>query len=265
MNNLILEAAEKSKSISDRRFIKDNDGKKIKDEARATEKLMHLHGTINRCLRSFINNKYAIISYGEPCEKIVGKCELNGYELELSGFYKNKRVDIAVSTRKLETQLTPTGRISKNQIYKDYPMACILSKAVFANMSQNMTNYFDLMRGETSNLRKMGHIVGQLLIVANHPIYYNDNGVIKHTETFDCDAIIRYLKLYNEDPLVEMERPDAMCLIVVDIDNNGKMSTTLPKMLGFDLIEDAKDIEQYLELSDFNRFLMEFSQYVNKK
>jgi hypothetical protein len=253
---LILEGARLCNEISCRRLIGDG-----KDEARGTDKLIPIHGAINRTLRSAINPNFHIVSLGEQFAISPTEAFQDGNELTISGFYNPKRVDIAIANRIIKTKTTSTGRKGK-ELYEYEPIAAVFSKLLFANVSQNVGNYFDGMRGETSNVRKQKRPVGQIVLIKNRPKYFTKDKTIQREETFDKKYLERYIKLHSEDPDQEMERPNAMYVVILDEDDDGKLSKTSLQDLGFDAIKDKEMIEQYLKMSDYEIFLQEFSTSV---
>jgi hypothetical protein len=248
--NTLLDAIKQAKQIHDKRL---NGGK---DEARGTGPSKIIHGWFAKELYSRLmekNSSLKVLAKGFPFEQGEGKLlDPEGWELAFPAAYLGKkRSDIAIAYQK--RRITPTGRVSREFCYE--PVSAMLSKCVHQNYSQNGPNYFQSQIAETTCIRRAGFPVGTIFCVDHKPSYYNKKGEFKKTETFGRDQVIMYLDLFNKDPSVVIERPNAMLLYVFDFDSDGNAIKTKPEDLGFDPRIDAELISQYEKLSDINNFL----------
>jgi hypothetical protein len=260
----IAKAAKQSKDISDRRFDKNlgigYSSLEYRDEGRSTKKLYPIHGAISACLSEHLSQNLFPISYGYPYEKNPGDINEGGYELKLTGPFTSKKVDIAIASREIHPY-TKAGRLAKKPTYKYNPVGCIFSKILWANVSQNKGNYSDNFRGDTSNLRRAGYIVGQFAIIAHHPIYHYKDGSIGRKETVRGKDLQRYLTLDCAD-IKDYERPEEICIIIVDIDEHNNISKSDVDTLEF---ETQSDKDHYLEISNIDRFVTGIAKRCNAK
>jgi hypothetical protein len=248
MNNIeekLLHAVGESNKIISGRFLSGH-----KDMARGTLKLEPLHGCIGNELQSRVDNLIAVAK-GIPFEESDSTTIESGKELECSAAYiGSKRVDIALAKR--TKNITPTGRPAKKYSYD--PVACILSKCVFANYSQNSFNYFQNQLAETLCIRKNGCPVGTIFLINHTPSYHDKHGNLVKKETFGRNEVIKYDSLFQENPLEKDHRSNAMLLLVFDLDASGNALRTSVQDLGFDSQRDAEIISRYQELSNVDKF-----------
>lgn len=228
--NNIYYGAEDSFRISNKRFNILHG----KDEARSTSKLKPIHGKIAREFRKVLPSAFTIHSYGFPNNK--GK-EINFLLPYCNG---SKNVDIGIS-------------------YKYKSIGAILFRQCYCNLSQNEGNYYNSFAGDTSALRRAGYAVGQLSLFASNPKYYKRDGSVKKIELFAFKNLSSYNELFNRDPISDFERPDNMCVSIVDIDydNYNTFTPALPGNIG---CQSNKEQNDYNKLSNITRFLTEFSQ-----
>ncbi len=100
-------------------MLKESFLKYLETGSRSNEKLKILHGYINQIMSSILSNDFIIhsINTAEPSK-----------EKSISSIYMDKKVDITITKRNQDQEITKCG---------------IAIKFVMSNYSQNSNNYFE--------------------------------------------------------------------------------------------------------------------------
>ena len=86
-----------------------------------------------------------------------------------------------------------------------------------SNYKQNSGNYFDLMLGETANIRSAGQKYFQVLIIPEKLPYFDKNGKITKWEIIDKHHLEKYIKLSQDNKKQFYHTPDKTLLCIVHI------------------------------------------------
>lgn len=167
--------------------------------SRSTQKLKPLHGAIATDLARMLGADYKIKSQGYE----------EGREAQINGRYVNKNVDVTI-------------------LHNDEPVAGVSIKFIMENFSQNAMNYFEIMLGETANIRSNGVPYFQVIILFDSIPHYkykkdknnNHRLIIDHWERFSADNAERYVKLSQDNPELYKHTPDKTLIIIVHISEN---------------------------------------------
>jgi hypothetical protein len=231
MNNLILKSIDQSNQIYSR------SGKK--KQARSTDKLIPVHG----CVASVMNTRQdKIFSLGHKNKskknrRILGKLYPQGIESHMYGFLFDKKVDIAIESE--------DGKIKKAILVK-MPQSCY---------AKNKNNSIEHLIGENYNLRKKDNIIGQLHILPRKIPVLDKKGKTKNIEEITAKDIDPFIEIYKL-PINDCVRPNFICLMIVDRDENNNLFLVSAEQLG---ITDIEKIEIYNKISNFELFIGEFN------
>ena len=134
---------------------------------RSPEKIVPIHGCIARMIADKLDSRYKIVSKGYEGNK----------EYRISGLYYNKDMDIVV-------------------LCDNKPVGAIGFKFITSNYSQNSNNIFELMVGETVNIKTVGVKVMQVIILKRKTPYYSSRHkrFIK-MESISDNNLSKYMKL----------------------------------------------------------------------
>lgn len=167
--------------------VKKSFEKYLETSARSNEKLKILHGEIAEDIRKRLKDSYKVHSLNVNNDK----------EVEMSGRYMDKKVDIAVT-------------------HNEEVIAAIALKFIMSNYSQNSNNYFENMLGETANIRSSGKPYFQILIMPSKIPYFKKDGTISHYEKITRHNLSKYIKLSHDDTDIYMHTPNKTLLYIVD-------------------------------------------------
>ncbi|MDA7991241.1 MAG: hypothetical protein MPK30_09135 [Gammaproteobacteria bacterium] len=124
----------------------------------------------------------------------------SGREKIIAGKYYDKRVDVSISKK--------GGK----------PLAVISIKFVDSNFKQNANNYFELLMGETANIRRAGVRVGHLMVLPAEIPYKNKAGETLCIEKIRDADLQKYVKLSGDAN--HPHRPDAIGIGIVSLHKN---------------------------------------------
>lgn len=162
--------------------------KYLETGSRSNEKLKILHGAIATDLKERLGNDYVVHSLGYNDNK----------EVEMSGRYMNKKVDIAVEIG--------------NEV-----KAAIALKFIMRNYSQNSNNYFENMLGETANIRAAGRPYFQIIIIPSKVPYFDRKGKIKKIEKITFHNLSKYIMLSRDNINDYMHTPNKTLIYLINI------------------------------------------------
>ena len=111
------------------------------------------------------------------------------------------------------------------------------------------------MIGENYNLRKKDNIIGQLHILPRKIPVLDKKGKTKNIEEITAKDIDPFIEIYKL-PINDCVRPNFICLMIVDRDENNNLFLVSAEQLG---ITDIEKIEIYNKISNFELFIGEFN------
>lgn len=165
------------------------------DSTRSTEKTKPIHHFLANVLKDIFGSdcdihynseNYAInpkIVY-QKNYRTKKKGELKGEafkELNVSGKYYNKNIDIAITNSE------------KKVVF------CLGVKFVTSNYDQNSNNYFEGMIGETINIQSKDIPYAHLIIFRSYTPYYKKYKKYERTEEIDFNKLKKYVELDKDD------------------------------------------------------------------
>lgn len=156
--------------------------------SRSNAKLKILHSSISTDLISLLGPQYVVKSLN------IG----DGKEGTIKGRYINKNVDIVI--------------LNNNKV-----IAGIGVKFVMQNYSQNSNNYFEIMLGETANIRSENIPYFQIFVIPEKMPYYKSNGQLDKWEEFSLHNSKKYLKLSQDNIDIFLHTPNKTLLYVIKL------------------------------------------------
>ncbi len=202
----------------------------------STGKLKVLHGAIAQDLHEKLGNDYIVHSLGYE----------DGKEMNVPGYYMNKKVDIAVE---------------KNDEF----IGAVGVKFAMQNYIQNSNNYFENMLGETANIRMSGKPYYQIFILSLKAPYYKDSGEFVKFENISQHYIEKYIKLSGENSGKLAHVPDKILFYFVDFSNYPKNISNKEEYNNFYLNPDNYDITTNNAIYNFgsNVIYNDYETFVN--
>ena len=210
--------------------------------SRSNEKLKILHGAIANDIQQKLGENYEISSLGFKKDK----------EIEMTGRYMNKKVDIG---------------IKKNE----EAIAGIALKYIMRNYSQNTNNYFENMLGETANIRTAGKPYFQIIIIPSKVPYFNKEGEITKVEKITYHQLTKYMKLSNDNIDVYMHTPNKTLIYLIDMGELPKDITNFNDYINyykhkktFMVVEDEETYEfgNTVIYNDYEKFIEKITHLI---
>jgi hypothetical protein len=214
----------------------------------STKRLYPIHQVIGQWCQVLLGSGFVIngmglpvLSDGKPVkpkfEVLNGVSYPIGKEEDLEGAYKGKSVDVSC----VGANATGTALIK-------FPQSCY---------EKNSTNAVEHLLGETANLQRGGIVVAQMTILQLETPILDKEGNVKKIYKVSNQYLQPYMRLYAENPQIAKERPEAMCVMVTDTDQNGKVSIVNAVKLGMTI---QSEIDTYTKMSDPDLMIKEFVQ-----
>lgn len=229
----------------------------------STKRLYPIHKVIGEACENYLGSEFEINGLGMPdtdkyTVKVAGKTKsfkqitidgssvlfYKGNEKELSGELFRKKCDI--------TCVSEYGLLSGTVLVK-YPQS---------SYGKNFTNMKEHMLGETLNLREGGIIVGQAICLNREAPRLTNDGQNIGTDRVDANDVKFYLDLHRQDPDFHMGRPNALFMIIVELNQSGELVISDPNSLG---LSDPADIITYNQLCNFDLFIKDFTKCLQLK
>ena len=159
-----------------------------KNPSRSTAKLKPLHGFVANDLHVRMGAEYEIVSQGYDEDR----------EIEISGRYINKKVDITI-------------------VNNERPVCGVAVKFVMQNYAQNSNNYFENMLGETANIRSNQIPYFQIFVITKSRPYFKKDKSFNGWEELSIDQLHKYCVLDKDDPDRYQHTPNKMLVYVLDL------------------------------------------------
>jgi len=164
----------------------------LENGARSNKKLIPIHGFI---ANEFYKEGYNVKSLGFK----------DGKEFKIDGYLMKKDIDISLFSQ-------------------DEFKAAISFKFVTGNYSQNSNNYFENMLGECINIKASGQLFFHITVLFNETPKRNKDGKIIRYEKLSNNNLLKYIKLM--DGVDGFHKPDNLFIVILDVDENNKLSYT---------------------------------------
>jgi len=218
--------------------------KYLETSPQSNEKLKILHGEIAsdiieriEKLNNIKENIYSVHSYG------YGK----GKEYTIKGRYTEKRLDITIFKNK-----NIVAGISVK-----YPMG---------NYNQNSNNYFELMLGETANVKCDDFPHFHFFIVPDKIPYFDKEGNIKKWEDFNLNHMKKYENLSNDKTKERLHIPNKVLVYLIDIHNEISRKSKNREELRYYYKENKCELKLSKHKFDFGNIIIynDYEKYINE-
>jgi hypothetical protein len=134
------------------------------------------------------------------------------------------------------------------------------------NYSQNSNNYFEMMLGQTANMRTMDIPCFQIIVLFENVPYFKDNNGIEKVEILTTHNLEKYIRLSNDNEQTYFHSPNKTLLIILKCDKINSSIIGMTKSQYFQLLQNDCNISYSNKVFNFGDLVIynDYEKFIKK-